>query len=172
MKFGIDLRKKMTGADIAVIIFQVVSLLPAFYVFVAPGYMAILSKRNILSVLFDFGICALPRWEALLLSFGYRLSSSEMLPYFFALFIALFLGIAAKRCLRGNVKLSVALHCVFSALIVIDLIIRVLPFGFNSQFAFAYALAAVAVRLVCLLLLAGDLIAYKRSKNTVFPNTQ
>ncbi|MCR4564167.1 MAG: hypothetical protein K5755_05990 [Clostridiales bacterium] len=166
MKFGIDLRNKRTGADIAVIIFQLVSVLPTFYVFVASGYIAILNKRNALTALFDFGICALPRWETLLLSFLYRLFSSEMAPYFVMLLIALALGVASKRVLTGSVKKSMAFHIVFSVFIVADLIIRILPFGFNSQFTLAFNLGAAAVRAVCLALLIADMVAYKRSANT------
>ena len=165
MKFGIDLRNKRTGADIAVIIFQAVSLLPALYVLCATGYIAILNNKNILSVLFDFGICALPRWELLLLSFGYRFTSSEIVPYFAMLFIALILGILSKRYLRGNVKASMVLHIVFSVFISVDLILRALPFGFNSQFTLPYAILSAAVRVICLILLLGDIAAYKHTEN-------
>ena len=165
MKFGIDVRNRISGSDIAVFIFQAVSILPAIYVFTASGYIALLSKRNILTVLFDFGICALPRWESYLLSLGYRLSSSELVPYFASLFIALFLGIAVKRYSRGYIKLSLVSHCVFSALIIADLVVRLLPLSINGAFTLPVSAAAFAVRVICLVLIILDIVFYKRNSH-------
>jgi hypothetical protein len=89
-----------------------------------------------------------------------------MVPYFAMLFIALLTGIISKRCLRGNVKASIALHIVFSVFIAVDLILRVLPFGFNSQFSLLYTVLSAAVRIICLALLMGDMAAYKHAEKS------
>lgn len=166
MKFGIDLRHKKTGADIYVIAFQIVSLLAPVYIFWSSGYTSFLGRRNFLTVLFDFGVCALPRWEAFLLSFVYRAFSSELAPYFLMLFIALVLGIASSRFLRGNKRLSFVLHYIFSALIIADLIFRLLPFGINSQFSLPICITAFLFRFLCLALLVSDIIFDRRGNRT------
>ena len=102
LEFGIDIRRKLTGADLYVRILQICSLLPLPYIFLARSHPPILSTRNLLSALFDTGVCALPRIEAFALSWLYRLTLSEVAVYFVILAIALALGIIAGRILRGS----------------------------------------------------------------------
>ena len=92
VEFGIDIRRKLTGADLYVGIFQIFSLLPLPYMFLARVHPPVYSTRNLFSVLFDTGICALPRLEAYALSCLYRMTSSEVAVYFVILAIALLIG--------------------------------------------------------------------------------
>ena len=57
VEFGIDIRRKLTGADLYVGIFQIFSLLPLPYMFLARVHPPVYSTRNLFSVLFDTGIC-------------------------------------------------------------------------------------------------------------------
>lgn len=164
MKFGIDIRGKKTGADIYVIIFQAVSLLPALYIIISSGYMALLGERNILTGLFDFGVCALPKAESLLLSFLYRLFSNELIVYFVLLFISLALGLIAKRLLRGSRKTAIVFHRVLIALIAADIVFRFVPYGAYKGVSSVYVICAFALRIVCLALVAVDLAEDRREK--------
>jgi len=159
MKLGIDVRGKKTAADIYVLIFQIISFLPPIYIFVASGYTPLLGKRNILTAVFDFGVSALPRWESLIASYLYRLTSSELAPYFFILSVALILGIIAKRFLTGGYRRSRNLRILFIVLILADLVVRTLPFSFNGTFSYGFSAAAFAFRTVCLVLPLLDIIA-------------
>ena len=65
MTFGVNLRKQRTGADVCVLIFQLSALLAVPYVFVASGYLYLVTYRSVLAALFDLGLSALPggrRW--------------------------------------------------------------------------------------------------------------
>jgi len=165
MRFGIDERNKKTGAHIYVLIFQLCSLLPAVYVFICAGYPALIARRTALNYFFDYGISLLPRGEELLLSLSYRLTKNEFVFYFAMLFTALALGVFAHFVLVGNYKKSKILHIVFLILIFLDLVVRAIPFEFNSALGFGPAAVGFAVRLVCFSLLLLDLIFdYKRKK--------
>jgi hypothetical protein len=162
IEFGIDIRRKLSGADLYMRIFQIGSLLPLPYIFVATAHPAILGTRNLLSVLFDLGICLVPRAEAFGLSFLYRLTSSEVAVYFVLPVIALALGIVADRMLRGDPAASVRFHKTIAALITLDLAIRIIPVRANFSFGIPYAVAGLAVRAACLYMIIRDLKAVKK----------
>ena len=159
MKFGFENRKHLTGADLAVRVMQIAALLPAPYVIAIPGYPALISRRGVLSGLFDLGLSALPRLETLGLSALYHLTLSELAVYFAALGFALILGIASKRLLE---RFPRAARLMFAALIVLDLVLRLIPLNVNRAFGLAYGIAGFAVRLGCLALILLDLRAAKQ----------
>ena len=121
------------------------------------------SSRNLLSVLFDIGMSSLPRVEAYALSFLYRLTLSEDMVFFVILGIAIILGFAADRVLRGNPGLSVRMHKAFEVLICMDLAIRIVPVRANYAFGIPAAAAGFAIRAFCLYLLIRDMKAYEVS---------
>ncbi len=164
MKFGIKNTKELSGADLYVRIFQVFSLLPVLYIFSGSGYMAVFTKRNVLSFLFDLGISAAPRAEALLLSVIYRKTASEIIIFFIPLLISLILGIAAGKLLKGSYKTAKTTRIVFAAFIVLDLIIRLIPFYFNSAFGTIPAILGIIIRLICLALIVFDFTADKKAQ--------
>ena len=159
VKFGIDIRKQLTGADIYVRIFQICALLPLPYLYIAMIDRGIGSSRNLLSVLFDIGMSSIPRIETLALSYMYRITLSEEKVFFFILIIAIALGFAADRVLRGNPALSVRMHKLFIALIACDLIIRLIPVKANLAFGLSGAVIGFILRAGCLYLLILDLKA-------------
>lgn len=159
IEFGIDIRRKLTGADLYVRIFQICSLLPLPYIFVATAHPAILGTKNVLSMLFDLGLCMIPRAEAFGLSYLYRLTYSEVAVYFVMPIAALALGIAAERCLRGDRTTSVNFHKAVAVLICLDLVIRIVPVRANLAFGIPAAIAGFAVRAICLYLVIRDLKA-------------
>ncbi len=162
MKFGIDSRKKLTGSTLYIYIFQACSLMPLLYIIIASGYLGLTGKNSILAYLFDIGMSAIPRPEALALSFVYRKFLSEITVYFLLAGIAFVFGIIADKLLKNGEKAAVRARIVFIALIAADLIIRLLPFGFNTGFGLIPAVIGLAIRLVCLILIIADLIAYKK----------
>ena len=157
VEFGIDIRRKLTGADLYVRVFQICSLLPLPYIFVATAHPAIFSTRNLFSVLFDAGIASLPRMEALALSGIYRLTSSEVAVYFIVLAIALSLGFISSRVLRGDPEASVRFHKAAEVFIALDLAIRIIPVKANIAFGIPAAVIGFAVRAACLYLVIRDL---------------
>ncbi|MBQ6438545.1 MAG: hypothetical protein IJJ06_12790 [Mogibacterium sp.] len=159
VEFGIDIRRKLTGADLYVRILQICSLLPLPYIFLARSHPPVLGTRNLLSALFDTGICVLPRIEAYALSFLYRQTLSEVAVYFVILAIALALGIVASRLLRGNPEASVRFHKAIAVLIVLDLVIRIIPVRANIAFGIPAALTGLVIRAACLYLVIRDLKA-------------
>ena len=159
VEFGIDIRRKLTGADLYVRIFQICSLLPLPYIFVATAHPAILGTKNVLSVLFDLGLCMIPRAEAFGLSYLYRLTYSEVAVYYVMPAAALALGIAAGRILRGNPEASVNFHKALEVLICLDLVIRIVPVRANLAFGIPAAIAGFAVRAIYLYLVIRDLKA-------------
>ncbi|MBE6018999.1 MAG: hypothetical protein E7230_01475 [Clostridiales bacterium] len=157
VEFGIDIRRKLTGADLYVRVFQICSLLPLPYMFVATAHPAILSTRNLFSILFDTGISALPRIEAFALSGLYRMTSSEVAVYFVILAAALALGVTAGHVLRGDPERSIRFHKAIAALLALDLVIRVIPVRASIAFGIPAAVCGFAVRAVCLYLVIKDL---------------
>ena len=95
IRFGTDPRKRLNGSDLYVKTFQLASILPVFYLFMASGYMGIFSKRTVFSVLFDLGISVLPRAEALALSYIYRITDNELIMVFIMMIIGFGLPMAA-----------------------------------------------------------------------------
>ena len=157
VEFGIDIRRKLTGADLYVRIFQICSLLPLPYIFLARPHPPILRTRNLLSVLFDTGISALPRLEAYALSYLYRLTSSEVAVYFVILAFALALGFISSRVLRGDPEVSIRFHKAIAVLIALDLAIRIIPVRANIAFGIIPAVLGFVIRAVCLYLVIRDL---------------
>ena len=164
VRFGIDIRRQLTGADLYVRIFQICSLLPLPYLFLAMIDPVIGSTRNIASVLFDIGMSALPRAETFALSFLYHETISEEKVYFIILIIAIALGFAADRVLRGYPDLSVRLHKLFEVLICLDLAVRIVPIRANYAFGIPAAVTGWAIRALCLALLIKDMKAYQKQK--------
>ena len=162
--FGIDVRRQFTGADLYVRIFQICSLLPLPYLYISMIHPAIYSTRNILSVIFDIGMSALPRAEAYALSFLYHETISEVKVFFIILIIAIALGFAADRALRGNPDLSVRLHKLLEVLIGLDLAIRIVPVRANYAFGIPAAIIGWAIRALCLALLIKDMKAHDKQK--------
>ena len=159
VKFGIDIRRQLTGADLYVRIFQICALLPLSYIFVAWAHPVILEIRNPLAAVFDIGICTLPRVEAFALSYLYRATLSEVAVYFTILVPAVALGFAAVNVIRGNPELSVRMHKVFAVLIACDLVIRLIPIKANLAMGIPAAVIGFAVRALCLFLIIQDLRA-------------
>ena len=157
VEFGIDIRRKLTGADLYVRIFQICSLLPLPYMFLATAHPAILGTRNLFSVLFDTGISSLPRLEAYVLSCLYRLTLSEVAVYFFVLAIALALGFISSRVLRGNPEASIRFHKAAEVFITLDLAIRIIPVKANIAFGIPTAAFGIVIRAACLYLVIRDL---------------
>jgi len=164
MKFGINSRKHITGATVYMYAFQAVSLFPLLYILIAIGYLGIFSSNNILSYLFDFGIAAIPRYEALLVSLIYRKTLSEIVVFYVIIGIALAFGLVLNRLLKGNEKTAIITRITLIVLIVIELIMRLLPLSFNSGFGMTESVIALVFRIACLTLIAIDLIAYKKEK--------
>lgn len=164
MKFGIDSRKHLTGASLYMYAFQTVSLFPLLYILIAIGYLGIFSSNNILSYLFDFGIAAIPRYEALLAAFIYRKTLSEIVVFYVIIGIALIFGLVLNRLLKGNEKTAIITRITLIILIVIELIMRLLPLGYNSGFGLVESVIALFFRIIFLVLIVIDLIAYKKEK--------
>ena len=164
MKFGIGIRKKLSGAGLYVYVLQFSALAALIYVLVASGYMGILAKKNVLSVLFDLGMSALPRWETLLLSYLYRVSKSEVVVYFTALGAVLIYGIVIQKLFDGKIEAARKARLVVILLIGADIILRLLPFHFNIAFGFPAAVFGIVIRVGCMFLLILDLRADHRQK--------
>lgn len=165
VEFGIDIRRKLTGADLYVRIFQICSLLPLPYMFLATAHPPVLSSRNLFSVLFDMGIFSLPRLEAYALSGLYRLTSSEVVVYFVILAVAMALGFVSSRVLRGNPEVSIRFHKAAEVLITLDLSIRIIPVKANIAFGIPAAVIGLAVRAACLYLVIRDMKATAQTAN-------
>lgn len=160
--WGTDDRKALTGAGLYVAVFQVSSLLPLPYLFAVLGYPAVITSRNVLSFLFDVGMVSLPRVEALALSYAYTAFSSELTVYFALLVVALVLGLVLGRLLRGDCETGIRLRRALVVLIACDLVIRLLPFGFNLAFGLPTAIIGWLCRAACLAFLVMDLRTVER----------
>lgn len=162
MKFGVNLRREKTGAELSVVIFQIISLLPALYIFVLSGYSYLMTKPSFLKTLFDLGLSALPRAEGMALSLLYRRSSSEMVAFFALTGFALTFGLLTGRLLKGDARSARASRVVYAALIAVDLIVRLLPLRNNLAFGWPIAILAFLIRLGCLALILLDLRADRK----------
>ncbi len=165
-RFNLGENRIISGAELYVLIFQICSLLPALYTLTAAVLMSVVTRYNPLSAMFDYGISALPRWEVLALSLAYRATAKELIAHFAILALALALGVASKKLFRGKAKTAVTWRVVFALLIAADLVVRLLPFGFNGAFGTAPAVAAFVVRLICLSLIVLDLWADRKNQDT------
>lgn len=155
--WGTDDRKTLTGAGLYVTIFQVSSLLPLPYLFAVVGYPVVITNRNVLSFLFDAGMMSIPRVEALALSYAYATLSSELVVYFTLLVVALVVGLVVGRLLRGGREAALQLRRVLVALLAFDLVLRLLPFGFNLAFGLPAAVIGWLCRAACLAFVVLDL---------------
>ncbi|MBR1781861.1 MAG: hypothetical protein IJ751_10735 [Oscillospiraceae bacterium] len=159
----IDRMKKIGFSQLCVYCYQICTLLPLPYILVAPGYMGLLTHRNLLSVLFDVGMAALPRAETLALSLLYRHTASERAVYFTMLTAALLLGLLLGRLLRAAPKTAEITQRALAGLLGADLLLRVLPFPCNLAFGWAASALGFAVEALCLALLVTDLRGARRS---------
>lgn len=155
--------KSVTGAHLAVGIYQVASLLPLLYILAFVGYPAIITGTNMLSFLFDVGIMTVPRVEALGLSALYSATSSEVLVYFALPVPALVVGLVFGKMLLKGSAACVTIRRILVAFIACDLVLRVLPFGFNMAFGLPAAIIGWLCQAACLTFVVLDLRAIKKS---------
>ena len=162
MKFGLTSGKQRTGADIFVLIWQAVCLLPLPYLLILSGYPGLMTKNSVLGFLFDGGMAALPRWLTLGLSYLYRLAGHELVVYFILPVLALAFGLLMKKLLRGGPKTAKAVRFALCAAIAADLILRIFTPQFRTLFGWPAAVVGLVIRLAMLGLVIGDLVAEKR----------
>ena len=159
MKFGINIRKKITGAELSVRLFQLLSVLPVLYIAVTSAYLALVTEKGVLQALCEYGTAALPRAEAFLLSLLYRKTGHEVLVAFVLPAAALIMGFGGGAVLRAKHDTARAARWVYAALIAADLILRLLPLQMNRVFSLPAAVVGFAVRLACIVLILLDLMA-------------
>lgn len=157
MRFGLDSRKHLTGADLAVRVTQLAAALPMLYLLVASGWHAIFVQKTALSFLFDLGVSAIPRALALALSWLYRLTGKEVLFSLLLAALALAYGLLMQNLLRGERGRTV--HVVLAVLIALDLAARLLTPRFVVVFGLPVAILAFVIRAGCLILILLDLKA-------------
>ena len=161
MKFGIDIRGKLTGADLAVRIVQIASALPMLYLVILSGMLSLLTRETPITYLFSLGVCAVPRAVALGLSALYRHTGGEVLFPMLLVAAALAYGVVMNRLLhseRGRVT-----RIVLAVLIALDLIVRLIPLGFPQAFGLPCEIIAFALRAVSLVLVLLDLRADQKA---------
>ena len=161
MKFGIDVRGKLTGADLAVRIVQIAAGLPMLYLMILSGMPALLTMETPLTYLFSLGVCAIPRAVALGLSALYRQTGGEVLFSMLLVAAALAFGVVMNRLLHSERGRTARI--VLVVLITIDLILRLLPLGFTKAFGLPCEIIAFALRAVSLTLVLLDLRAGKKA---------
>ena len=157
MKFGIDIRGKLTGADLAVRITQIMAALPMLYLVILSGMLSLLTRETPITVLFSLGVCAIPRAVALGLSVLYRHTGGEVLFSMLLVAAALLYGVVMNRLLHSERGRTVRI--VLAVLIAIDLIIRLIPLGFTQAFGLPCEIIAFALRAASLVLVVLDLRA-------------
>ena len=157
IQFGVNERKVITGAMLYLRIFQVASLLPLPYIFLIGVYPSVIAGENLWSILFDLGLCTIPRWEALLLSLVYRLTLNEILIYFILLVAAFVGGVILKKLLSGPKTRAICIRKILSIVIFFDLVLRLLPFSFNDSYPWYFVVIGCLVRIACLIFLILDL---------------
>lgn len=161
MKFGIDVRGRLTGADLAVRIVQIAAALPMLYFVILSGWLALLTQDTPLTYLFSLGVCAVPRAVALGLSALYRQTGGEALFSMLLVAAALFYGVVMNRLLHSERGRTT--RVVLAVLIAIDLILRLLPLGFTKAFGLPCEIIAFALRSASLILVLLDLRAGKKA---------
>ena len=157
IRFGVNNRKVISGAALYLRIFQISSLLPLAYLFLINVYPAVITGKNLWYVLFELGIAVIPRWEALLLSFLYKLTLNEIIVYFILLVLAFVYGLILKKLLDGPKEHAILIRKILIVVIFFDLVLRLLPFSFNYDFAWYYVVTGCLVRAACLIFLILDL---------------
>lgn len=161
MKFGIDVRGRLTGADLAVRIVQIAAALPMLYFVILSGWLALLTQDTPLTYLFSLGVCAVPRAVALGLSALYRQTGGEALFSMLLVAAALFYGVVMNRLLHSERGRTT--RVVLAVLIAIDLVLRLLPLGFTRAFGLPCEILAFALRSASLILVLLDLRAGKKA---------
>lgn len=161
MKFGIDIRGKLTGADLAVRITQIAAALPMLYLVILSGMLSLLTRETPITVLFSLGVCAVPRAVALGLSALYRHTGGEVLFSMLLVAAALFCGVVMNRLLHSERGRTVRI--VLAAWIAVDLIVRLLPLGFTKAFGLPCEILAFALRAASLVLVLLDLRADQKA---------
>lgn len=160
--FGIDIRKKLNGSDLYVKTFQIASMIPVIYMFVASGSLKLFSTGGPLAWIFDLGMSMLPRVEVMGLSYLYRSTSNEIIMLFTMLAIGLVLGLLSNIIFREDEKRGIAARKLFMALIGIDLVIRLIPVRPNLVFGPVFAVIGLLVRAACIAALYMDIRAEKQ----------
>ena len=61
IRFGLDNKKGLTGADLYLKIFQVSSLLAAGFILLTAVYPPAMTSRNLFTALFSLGLLSLPK---------------------------------------------------------------------------------------------------------------
>lgn len=161
MKFGVDVREKRTGADLAVRVVQIASALPMLYLVILSGWLSLLTQETPLTYLFSLGVCAIPRAVAIGLSVLYRHTGGEVLFSMLLVAAALVYGVVMNRLLHSDRGRMVRI--VLAALIAADLIVRLLPLGFTQAFGLPCEIIAFALRAASLALVILDLRAEKKA---------
>ena len=152
-----------TGADIYVLVFQSISVIFPLFVIATALYPDMLFLGGVVSFIWNFGICALPRVETVPLSLLYRLTSGETVVALAVLAVAIAFAVIAKR-LFSEEKTAFASRVTVVCLIAADLIVRLLPLHSSRVFGLPEEICAFVFRLVCLGLVAGDLVAEIRKR--------
>ena len=161
MKFGIDIRGKLTGADLAVRITQIMAGLPMLYLVILSGMLSLLTRETPVTYLFSLGVCAIPRAVALGLSALYRHTGGEVLFSMLLVAAALVYGVVMNRLLHSERGRTVRI--VLAALIALDLIVRLIPLGFTKAFGLPCEILAFALRAASLVLVLLDLRADQKA---------
>lgn len=164
IKFGVGIRRALSGAELAVRFGQAFSLLCPVCLLAISTYRPAMLHLGPLAAVFDLSASALPRWWQLLLALLYRLTGSEVALAFAFLVPALAFGLAAGRLLRSK-RSAVTARKIYAALVLADLILRLLPFRFNLAFGLPFAIAGFLLRLGCLGLILLDLRAEKKARS-------
>ncbi|MBR1758548.1 MAG: hypothetical protein IJ744_07475 [Lachnospiraceae bacterium] len=147
------MKKKVSGVKLAVIIFQVISLLPLMYFVMTLGYSTVVTNYGFFAWLFDLGIALLPRVEVLLVSLLYHVTKNEVAVYFAFVVTALIVGLVFERLMSGSEKTKQRTRMVTAVFIGIDLILRVLPLSVNLiQNGWFRAGGSIAA-MICLILI-------------------
>ena len=56
MSFGFDWRHRLNGAEAYILVFQLASLLPGLYIFLAAGYMALAARETVFFAVVGFAL--------------------------------------------------------------------------------------------------------------------
>ncbi len=155
-------KHRMTFTGLAILIFQILSLLPLPYIFMATGSYQLIMSKGILSLLFDLAATALPRPEVLLISFIYRKTLNEIVVFFLFPAIALLAGLVTRAMLRYEGPKARAARYLLALFCLTDLIVRILPVSFNKVYPVPYQVLGFLVALACLVLIVIDILK-KRS---------
>ena len=149
---------KITGADLAVVLFQVMSMIMGLYILVIPGYYYLITNRNIFTFLFDLSASCLPRAEYWLLSLIYRMTLNEIIVFFCICVTALAFGLVMKKLLRLTGKAKVIVRIIYLIWIVLDVFIRILPLSINHYPQKSFQIVGIIFRAVLFVLIFSDLI--------------